>query len=86
VLSEPLTTIGMRQYKLNSLIDLVERGVAFPQNCFIGRRSYFETKGSSIYYCPGGGHVCQSQRKAPESLRFLDSSVLDEIKKSGFID
>jgi len=48
VLSEPLTTIGMRQYKLNSLIDLAESGVAFPQNCFIVRRSYFEANRPKI--------------------------------------
>jgi ABC-type nitrate/sulfonate/bicarbonate transport system substrate-binding protein len=42
LLAEPLTTIGMRQHKLNSLIDLAESGVAFPQNCFIVRRSYLE--------------------------------------------
>jgi hypothetical protein len=42
LLSEPMTTIGIRQYKLNSLIDLAESGVPFPQNCFIVKRSYLE--------------------------------------------
>jgi NitT/TauT family transport system substrate-binding protein len=30
LLSEPHTTVGMREFKLNSLIDLAESGVAFP--------------------------------------------------------
>ncbi len=148
LLSEPLTTIGMRQHKLNSLIDLAESGVAFPQNCFIVRRSYLNTNRGKIinamkaviegyfilksdkaqalqlikkyirvndedaaigydYYLAkyGEGIMVLPDRKGlefiisqvaatnakakgqtPESLRVLDSSVLDEIKKSGFID
>ena len=39
LLAEPLTTMGMRDHKMNSLIDLAESGVPFPQNCFIVRRS-----------------------------------------------
>jgi len=42
LLSEPMTTIGIRQYKLNSLIDLAESGFPFPQSCFIVKRSYLE--------------------------------------------
>jgi ABC-type nitrate/sulfonate/bicarbonate transport system substrate-binding protein len=148
LLSEPLTTIGMRQHKLNSLIDLAESGVPFPQNCFIVRRSYLEAnrakivnamkaviegyfilknnKGQALqlikkyirvndedaaigydYYLAkyGEGIMVLPDRKGlefivsqvaatnpkakgqtPESLRLLDSSVLDEIKKSGFTD
>jgi NitT/TauT family transport system substrate-binding protein len=40
LLSEPLTTMGIRDHKMNSLIDLAESGVPLPQNCFIVRRSY----------------------------------------------
>jgi ABC-type nitrate/sulfonate/bicarbonate transport system substrate-binding protein len=148
LLSEPLTTIGMREYKLNSLIDLAESGVAFPQNCFIVKRSYLVANRGKIvsamkavfegyytlkndkalalqlikkyirvndedatigydYYLVkyGDGVMVLPDRKGlefiisqvaatnakakgqtPESLRLLDSSVLDEIKKSGFLD
>ena len=148
LLSEPLTTIGIRQYKLHSLIDLAESGVPFPQNCFIVKRSYLEANRSKIvngmkaiiegyymlkndkplalqllkkyirvndedatigydYYLAkyGDGVLVWPDRKGlefiisqvaatnpkakgqtPESLRLLDSSVLDEIRKSGFID
>jgi ABC-type nitrate/sulfonate/bicarbonate transport system substrate-binding protein len=148
LLSEPLTTIGIRQYKLNSLIDLAESGVPFPQNCFIVKRSYLEANRAKIvnamkavfegyytlknnkalaldlikkyirvndedaaigyeYYLAkyGDGVMVLPDRKGlefiisqvaatnpkakgqtPESLRVLDSSVLDEIKKSGFLD
>jgi NitT/TauT family transport system substrate-binding protein len=148
LLSEPHTTIGMREFKLNSLIDLAESGVAFPQNCFIVKRSYFEANRPKIvnamkaiiesyfilrkdkplalglikkygrvsdedaslgydYYLAkyGDGVLVLPDRKGlefilaqvsatnpkakghtPESLKLLDSSVLDEIKKSGFID
>jgi NitT/TauT family transport system substrate-binding protein len=148
LLSEPLTTIGMRQHKLNSLIDLAESGVPFPQNCFIVRRSYLEANRPKIvnamkafiegyfilksdkpqalqlikkyirvsdedagigyeYYLAKYGHDImvlpdrkglefilsqlaatnvKAKGQSPESLRLLDSSVLDEIKKSGFID
>jgi NitT/TauT family transport system substrate-binding protein len=48
LLSEPHTTIGRRQYKLNSLIDLAESGVPFPQNCFIVRRSYLAAQRPKI--------------------------------------
>jgi NitT/TauT family transport system substrate-binding protein len=148
LLSEPMTTIGIRQYKLNSLIDLAESGVPFPQNCFIVKRSYLEANRVKIvdamkavfegyftlkndkllalqlikkyirvgdedaaigydYYLAkyGAGVMVLPDRKGlefiisqvantnpkakgqtPESLRLLDSSVLDEIKKSGFLD
>jgi len=148
LLSEPLTTIAIREHKMNSLIDLAESGVAFPQNCFIVRRSYLVANRAKIvnatkailegyfalkndkplaiqlikkyvrvsdedaaigydYYVAkhGAGVMVLPDRKglefiisqvannnpkakgqSPESLRLLDSSVLDEIKKSGFLD
>lgn len=148
LLSEPHTTVGMREFKLNSLIDLAESGVAFPQNCFIVKRSYFDANRPKIvnamkavvesyfilrkdkplalglikkysrvsdedaslgydYYLAkyGEGVMVLPDRKglefiisqvaatnakakgqSPESLKLLDHSVLDEIKKSGFIE
>lgn len=148
LLSEPHTTVGMREFKLNSLIDLAESGVAFPQNCFIVKRSYFDANRPKIvnamkaiiesyfilrkdkplalglikkysrvsdedaslgydYYLAeyGDGVMVLPDRKGlefiisqvaatnakarghtPESLKLLDPGVLDEIKKSGFID
>jgi NitT/TauT family transport system substrate-binding protein len=148
LLAEPLTTMGIRQHKMNSLIDLAESGVPFPQNCFIVRRNYLEANRTKIvnamraiiegyfmvrndkalglqlikkylrvdgedanisydYYLAKHGHgvlVMPDRRglefilsqlvstnpkakgQTPESLRLLDASVLDEIKKSGFID
>lgn len=148
LLAEPLTTMGMRDHKMNSLIDLAESGVPFPQNCFIVRRSYLAANRAKImsamkaiiegyfmvkndkslglqlikkyirvegddanisydYYLAkhGDGVMVMPDRKGlefilsqliptnpkakgqtPESLRLLDASVLDEIKKSGFID
>jgi len=148
LLAEPLTTMGMRDHKMNSLIDLAESGVPFPQNCFIVRRSYLAANRAKIvnamkaiiegyfmvkndktlglqlikkyirvegddanisydYYLAkhGDGIMVMPDRKGlefilsqliptnpkargqtPESLRLLDASVLDEIKKSGFID
>ncbi|HEY7165237.1 MAG TPA: ABC transporter substrate-binding protein [Candidatus Binatia bacterium] len=148
LLSEPLTTIGIRQYKLNSLIDLAETGVPFPQNCFIVKRSYLESNRAKIvngmkaiiegyymlkhdkpvalqlikkyirvndedatigydYYLAkyGEGILVLPDRKGlefiisqvaatnpkakgqtPESLRLLDATVLDEMRKSGFLN
>ncbi|HMA82423.1 MAG TPA: ABC transporter substrate-binding protein, partial [Candidatus Binatia bacterium] len=48
LLAEPLTTMGMRDHKMNSLIDLAESGVPFPQNCFIVRRSYLAANRAKI--------------------------------------
>ena len=148
LLAEPLTTIALRDHKMNSLIDLAESGVPFPQNAFLVRRSYLESNrprlvnfmkgviecyfilkhdkplaiqmikkytrvndedaaiGYDYYLAKYGdgvmvmpdrkgiefilGQVAKENPKAkgqtPESLRLLDSSVLDEIRKSGFID
>ena len=148
LLAEPLTTMGIRDYKMNALIDLAESGVPFPQNCFIVRRSYLAANRNKVanamkaiiegyfmvkndkplglqlikkyirvdgddanisydYYLArhGDGVMVMPDRKGlefilsqlvptnpkakgqtPESLRLLDGSVLDEIRKSGFID
>lgn len=148
LLSEPITTMALKQHGMNSLIDLAESGVAFPQNCFIVRRSYLAANRAKIvnamkavfegyftlkhnpalaiqlikkyirvndedakigydYYLAkyGDGVLMLPERKGlefiisqvastnpkakgqtPDSLRLLDSSVLDEIKRSGFID
>lgn len=148
LLAEPLTTIALRDHKMNSLIDLAESGVPFPQNAFLVRRSYLESNRSRLvnfmkgviecyfilkndkplaiqmikkytrvndedaaigydyYLAKYGdgvmvmpdrrgvefilGQVAKENAKAKgqtvESLRLLDSSVLDEIRKSGFID
>jgi NitT/TauT family transport system substrate-binding protein len=48
LLAEPLTTMGIRQHKMNSLIDLAESGVPFPQNCFIVRRSYLAANRAKV--------------------------------------
>jgi NitT/TauT family transport system substrate-binding protein len=148
LLAEPLTTMGIRQHKMNSLIDLAESGVPFPQNCFIVRRNYLEANRAKVvnamraiiegyfmvrndkalglqlikkyirvdgedanisydYYLAKHGHGvlvmpdrkglefilsqlvstnAKAKGQTPESLRLLDSSVLEEIRKSGFID
>jgi len=148
LLAEPLTTIAVRDHKMNALIDLAESGVPFPQNSFIVRRGYLEANrarvvnfmkgviegyfmlkndkplaiqmikkyirvsdedaaiGYDYYLAKYGdgvmvmpdrrgldfilGQVAKDNPKAKgqtaESLRLLDGSVLDEIRKSGFID
>ena len=148
LLSEPLTTMALRDHKMNSLIDLAESGVPFPQNAFLVRRSYLEANRSRVvnfmkgviegYYTlkndkplaiqmikkyirvndeeAGIGYdyylakhaegilelpdrrglqfviddIAKTNPKAagqtPESLRLLEPSVLDEIKKSGFVE
>jgi len=148
LLSEPLTTMALRDHKMNSLIDLADSGVPFPQNAFLVRRSYLEANrakvvnfmkgviegyytlknnkplaiqmiknyirvtdedaaiGYDYYLAKYGdgvmvlpdhrgiefilGQVAKDNPKAKgqtaESLKLLDGSVLDEIRKSGFID
>lgn len=140
--------MGIRDHQMNSLIDLAESSVPFPQSCFIVRRSYLASNRTRIvnamksiiegyfmvkndralglqlikkyirvdgedanisydYYLArhGDGVMVMPDRRGlefilsqlvgtnpkakgqtPECLRLLDSSVLDEIKKSGFID
>ncbi len=48
LLSEPLTTMALRDHKMNSLIDLAESGVPFPQNAFLVRRSYLEANRAKV--------------------------------------
>jgi len=48
LLAEPLTTMGIRDHKMNSLIDLAESGVPFPQNAFLVRRSYLEANRAKV--------------------------------------
>lgn len=148
LLAEPLTTIALRDHKMNALIDLAESGVPFPQNAFLVRRGYLESNRARLvnfmkgviegyfilkhdkplaiqmikkytrvndedaaigydYYLAkyGDGVMTMPDRKgiefilaqvakenpkakgqSAESLRLLDSSVLDEIRKSGFMD
>lgn len=148
VFSEPFATVAMKQFGMNSLIDLAESGIPFPQNCFMVRRSYLEEnrikvinsmkaviealyslkkdKESAVgiikkylrvedemaglgydYYLAKHGEnilslpdrkgiefvisqVAKNNPKAkgqtPETLKLLDPSVLDELKKSGFVE
>ena len=148
LLAEPLTTMALRDHKMNAPIDLAESGVPFPQNAFLVRRSYLEANrakvvnfmkgviegyytlkndkalavqmikkyirvndedaaiGYDYYLAKYGdgvmvlpdrrgiefilGQVAKDNAKAKgqtaESLKLLDGSVLDEIRKSGFIE
>lgn len=148
LLNEPLATMAIRKHRMNSLIDLAESGVPFPQNCFMVKRSYLETNRPKIvnfmkaviegyatlkrdkalavqlikkyirvndeeagiaydYYVAKHGdgvlslpdrrglefiitQIAKDNPKAigqtPESLKLLDASVLEEIRRSGFID
>ncbi len=148
LLAEPLTTMALRDYKMNSLIDLAESGVPFPQNAFLVRRSFLAANRGKVvnfmkgviegyyllkndkplalqmikkyirvsdedagigydYYLAKYGdgvmslpdrrglefiltQVAKDNPKArgqtPESLKLLDGSVLEEIKRSGFLD
>lgn len=148
LLSEPLTTVALRDHKMNSLIDLAESGQPFPQNAFLVRKSYLDANRARVvnfmkgviegyyllkndkplaiqmikkytrvsdedaaigydYYLAkyGDGVMVLPERKGiefilsqvakenpkakgqtAESLRLLDGSVLEEIRKSGFID
>src|SRR6185295_12714706 len=48
LLAEPLTTMALRDHKMNALIDLAESGVPFPQNAFLVRRSYLEANRAKV--------------------------------------
>lgn len=148
VFTEPFATVAIKNFGMNSLFDLAESGVPFPQNCFMVRRSYLETNRNKIssfmravieglytlkrdrpwalqlikkyirveeemagigydYYLAKHGEnvltlpdrkglefviaqIAKTNPKAkgqtPETLKLLDPSILDEIKKSGFIE
>ena len=146
--NEPQATIAMKKFGMHSLIDLTESKIAFPQNCFIVKRSFLESNREKItnfmkavveaiyllkkdrtlalqlikkyirvndeeaaigydYYLAkhsegildlpdrrGLQFVIEETAKTnpkalgqtPETLRLLEPSVLDEIKKSGFVE
>jgi len=146
--NEPQATIAINKFGMQSLIDLMESKIPFPQNCFIVKRNYLESNRDKVvnfmkavidavyllkrdralalrlikkyirvtdeeaaigydYYLAkhsegildlperrGLQFVIEETAKTnpkaagqtPESLKLLESSVLDEIKKSGFLE
>jgi ABC-type nitrate/sulfonate/bicarbonate transport system substrate-binding protein len=148
VFNEPQATIAIKQFGMQSLIDLMESKTPFPQNCFIVKRGYLEANREKItnfmraviesiyllkkdrplairlikkyirvndeeaaigydYYLANHSEgilelpdrrglqfvieeTAKTNPKAagqtPESLKLLESSVLDQIKRSGFVD
>jgi ABC-type nitrate/sulfonate/bicarbonate transport system substrate-binding protein len=145
--NEPQATIAIKKFGMQSLIDLMESKIPFPQNCFIVKRNYLESNRDKVtnfmkavieamyllktdralalrlikkyirvsddeaaigydYYLARHGEgildvpdrrglqfvieeTAKTNAKAagqtPETLRLTESSVLDEIKKSGFV-
>lgn len=146
--NEPQATVAIKKFGMQSLIDLMESKIAFPQNCFIVKRSYLDANRDKVtnfmkavvesvyllkkdrplairlikkyirvsdeeaaigydYYLAKHGEgilelpdrrglnfvieeTAKTNPKAagqtPESLRLLEPSVLDEIKRSGFVE
>lgn len=146
--NEPQATIAVKKFGMQSLIDLMESKIPFPQNCFVVKRSYLESNRDKVgnfmkavveavfllkkdrtlaarlikkyirvsdeeaaigydYYLAKHGEgildlpdrrglqfvieeTAKTNPKAagqtPETLRLTESSVLDEIKKSGFVE
>ena len=146
--NEPQATITIKKFGVQSLIDLMESKIPFPQNCFIAERNYLESNRGKVtnfmkavieamyllkidralalrlikkyirvsddeaaigydYYLARHGEgildvpdrrglqfvieeTTKTNPKAagqtPETLRLTESSVLDEIKKSGFVE
>jgi ABC-type nitrate/sulfonate/bicarbonate transport system substrate-binding protein len=146
--NEPQATIAVKKFGMQSLIDLMESKIPFPQNCFVVKRSYLESNRDKVgnfmkavveavfllkkdrtlaarlikkyirvsdeeaaigydYYLAkhdegildlpdrrGLQFVIEETAKTnpkaagqtPETLRLTESSVLDEIKKSGFVE
>jgi ABC-type nitrate/sulfonate/bicarbonate transport system substrate-binding protein len=146
--NEPQATIAIKKFGMQSLIDLMESKIPFPQNCFIVKRNYLESNRGKVtnfmkavieamyllkidralalrlikkyirvsddeaaigydYYLARHGEgildvpdrrglqfvieeTTKTNAKAagqtPETLRLTESSVLDEIKKSGFVE
>jgi len=146
--NEPQATIAIKKFGMQSLIDLMESKIPFPQNCFIVKRNYLESNRGKVtnfmkavieamyllktdralalrlikkyirvsddeaaigydYYLARHGEgildvpdrrglqfvieeTAKTNAKAagqtPETLRLTESSVLDEIKKSGFVE
>jgi len=148
MLNEPQASIAMKKFAMQSLIDMSETKIPFPQNSFIVKRSYLEIHRDKVvnlmkavvesiyllkkdrplairlikkyirvndeeaaigydYYLAKHAEdildlpdrrglqfviddIAKTNPKAagqtPESLRLLEPSVLDEIKKSGFVE
>jgi ABC-type nitrate/sulfonate/bicarbonate transport system substrate-binding protein len=148
VFNEPLATIAIKKFAMQSLIDLMESRTPFPQNCFIVKRNYLQSNRDKVtnfmkaiieavyllkknrplaiglikkyirvndeeaaigydYYIANHSEgildlpdrrglqfvieeTAKTNPKAigqtPETLRLLEPSVLDEIKKSGFVE
>ena len=146
--NEPQASIAMKKFAMQSLIDMSETKIPFPQNSFIVKRSYLEIHRDKVvnlmkavvesiyllkkdrplairlikkyirvndeeaaigydYYLAKHAEdildlpdrrglqfviddIAKTNPKAagqtPESLRLLEPSVLDEIKKSGFVE
>jgi ABC-type nitrate/sulfonate/bicarbonate transport system substrate-binding protein len=146
--NEPQATIAIKKFGMQSLIDLMESKIPFPQNCFIVKRNYLESNRGKVtnfmktvieamyllktdralalrlikkyirvsddegaigydYYLARHGEgildvpdrrglqfvieeTAKTNAKAagqtPETLRLTESSVLDEIKKSGIVE
>jgi ABC-type nitrate/sulfonate/bicarbonate transport system substrate-binding protein len=146
--NEPQATIAIKKFGMQSLIDLMESKIPFPQNCFIVKRNYLESNRDKVtnfmkavieamyllktdralalrlikkyirvsddeaaigydYYLARHGEgildvpdrrglqfVIEETAKTnpraagqtPETLRLTESSVLDEIKRSGFVE
>jgi ABC-type nitrate/sulfonate/bicarbonate transport system substrate-binding protein len=146
--NEPQASIAIKKFGMQSLIDLSETKIPFPQNSFIVKRSYLEANRDKVinfmkavtesiyllkrdrplairlikkyirvndeeagigydYYLAKHAEgilelpdrrglqfviddIAKTNPKAagqtPESLRLLEPSVLDEIKKSGFVE
>jgi ABC-type nitrate/sulfonate/bicarbonate transport system substrate-binding protein len=146
--NEPLATIAVKKFGMQSMIDLMESKTPFPQNCFIVKRSYLEGNREKVgnfmkavvesiyllkrdrplalrlirkyirvseeeaaigydYYLAKHSEdildlpdrrglqfvideTAKTNPKAagqtPDSLKLLEPSVLDDLKKSGFID
>jgi ABC-type nitrate/sulfonate/bicarbonate transport system substrate-binding protein len=146
--NEPQATIAIKKFGMQSLIDLSDSKIPFPQNAFIVKRSYLEANRERVvnfmkavaesifllkrdrpltirlikkyirvsdeeaaigydYYVAKHAEgilelpdrrglqfviddTAKTNPKAagqtPETLRLLEASVLDELKKSGFID
>ena len=146
--NEPQAIIAIKKFGMQSLIDLMESKIPFPQNCFIVKRNYLESNRGKVtsfmkavietmyllktdralalrlikkyirvsddeaaigydYYLARHGEgildvpdrrglqfvieeTAKTNAKAagqtPETLRLTESSVLDEIMKSGFVE
>jgi ABC-type nitrate/sulfonate/bicarbonate transport system substrate-binding protein len=46
--NEPQATIAIKKFSMQSLIDLMESKIPFPQNCFIVKRNYLESNRGKV--------------------------------------